>query len=429
MSKDIKKEIEKIEEENTTKNELKRQVDLLNEENIGLKSIIEEQNVLIEQQDKIDSNIPPDVQLLKDMIIKKRQEMEEKEHVIETLNREILSLKNQMESSEKTEITSIDSEELENAKALILQLTEENKLYTLNEENSKKIVKNLMEKNDNFLQEIEELRKKKQAPNAENETISKVSEENRQIKREMESLKTKLESYETESTQMTQLIEENQGYKTQISQLKDRVQMLESSLTNSNSIEVQDLFKEILSLKNENVELKKKVFLLKKKEEKFKEQEITPEIIAHEPFKKEYGEITTESVEEKIGMIEEATIKPSEILAQQKTLSQTDSESIMEKPLEVEGIAQDIEKKPELEIQGIIEEESPVPIPTFETKLEMMVISDVEGHRKCPKCGNTNRNKIHEELDKSNIIMAYPRMYGKKYRCGQCGQEWRLRTD
>jgi hypothetical protein len=32
---------------------------------------------------------------------------------------------------------------------------------------------------------------------------------------------------------------------------------------------------------------------------------------------------------------------------------------------------------------------------------------------------------IHESTDKGNIISDYPRVYGKKYRCGKCGVEWR----
>ncbi|MFW9902150.1 MAG: hypothetical protein ACFFDY_12870 [Candidatus Thorarchaeota archaeon] len=50
---------------------------------------------------------------------------------------------------------------------------------------------------------------------------------------------------------------------------------------------------------------------------------------------------------------------------------------------------------------------------------------DESTRRKCPKCGEENKNMIHESTDKTNIINDYPRVYGKKYRCGRCGQEWR----
>ena len=56
----------------------------------------------------------------------------------------------------------------------------------------------------------------------------------------------------------------------------------------------------------------------------------------------------------------------------------------------------------------------------------IMSVERAEGQRrKCPKCGNESINKIHESLDKTRIINDYPKMYGKKYKCGMCGQEWR----
>lgn len=47
------------------------------------------------------------------------------------------------------------------------------------------------------------------------------------------------------------------------------------------------------------------------------------------------------------------------------------------------------------------------------------------GRKSCPTCGNINRRFIHEILDKSHLISVYPRIYGKKLRCGECGCEWR----
>ncbi|MFX1233915.1 MAG: hypothetical protein ACFFBY_05075 [Promethearchaeota archaeon] len=56
---------------------------------------------------------------------------------------------------------------------------------------------------------------------------------------------------------------------------------------------------------------------------------------------------------------------------------------------------------------------------------DLLTIEKIEGRRRCPKCGNEDKMLIHESVDKGNIILDYPRMYGKKYRCGQCGIEWR----
>jgi len=55
----------------------------------------------------------------------------------------------------------------------------------------------------------------------------------------------------------------------------------------------------------------------------------------------------------------------------------------------------------------------------------IMTVEKMEGRRKCPNCGNEDKMMIHESVDKSNIILDYPRMYGKKFRCGLYGCLWR----
>ncbi len=56
-----------------------------------------------------------------------------------------------------------------------------------------------------------------------------------------------------------------------------------------------------------------------------------------------------------------------------------------------------------------------------------MVIPKPEGRRICPVCGPSNLYKIHEIIDKDDLICSYPRIYGKKYTCDQCGIEWKER--
>lgn len=67
------------------------------------------------------------------------------------------------------------------------------------------------------------------------------------------------------------------------------------------------------------------------------------------------------------------------------------------------------------------------PPPNKEIKIEEVEIleSTTEGRRKCPNCGNPNPASIQELDDKTRIIMNYPRMYGKKFKCGECGIEWK----
>jgi len=56
---------------------------------------------------------------------------------------------------------------------------------------------------------------------------------------------------------------------------------------------------------------------------------------------------------------------------------------------------------------------------------DILTIEKTEGRRKCPSCGEDNKNMIHEETDKTQIIMDYPKVYGKKFYCGKCGTYWK----
>ncbi|MFX1380020.1 MAG: hypothetical protein ACFFA4_13095 [Promethearchaeota archaeon] len=60
------------------------------------------------------------------------------------------------------------------------------------------------------------------------------------------------------------------------------------------------------------------------------------------------------------------------------------------------------------------------------TDTSIRTVEKMDGTRRsCPECRTDDPHMIHESVDKSNIILDYPRVYGKKYKCGQCGVEWR----
>ncbi|MHA2181157.1 MAG: hypothetical protein ACXAAH_07020 [Promethearchaeota archaeon] len=59
------------------------------------------------------------------------------------------------------------------------------------------------------------------------------------------------------------------------------------------------------------------------------------------------------------------------------------------------------------------------------TDTSILTVEQGEGRRKCPECGIDDPHMIHESTDKSNIILDYPRVYGKKFTCGSCGVIWR----
>ena len=62
----------------------------------------------------------------------------------------------------------------------------------------------------------------------------------------------------------------------------------------------------------------------------------------------------------------------------------------------------------------------------IEISLEDEILKEEEATRKkvCPNCGVSNKDFIREIDDKTKIIYTHPKIYGKMYRCGQCGTEW-----
>lgn len=62
------------------------------------------------------------------------------------------------------------------------------------------------------------------------------------------------------------------------------------------------------------------------------------------------------------------------------------------------------------------------------SEAEKPIITGIS-RRECPVCGNTRHTVIHELIDKTNVISFYPRVYGKKYKCGECGALWKVSAE
>jgi len=93
---------------------------------------------------------------------------------------------------------------------------------------------------------------------------------------------------------------------------------------------------------------------------------------------------------------------------------------LVEEPMKKEEIIP-IEQQKEIVVSQSIFSQDVAP-------LEMSKGQILQGlsRRECPKCGNKIKTHIRETLDKTHLICDYPRMYGKKYHCGECGVEWRV---
>ncbi len=161
--------------------------------------------------------------------------------------------------------------------------------------------------------------------------------------------------------------------------------------------EYEDLIKELIK---ENEELKKKIAELEDRDKGYAEQK---EVIIETP-KPVIG--TPSSITE---------ISPPKIEAET-----IESERLIEEPIlkeEIEPIKQKIERY----VPESIFSENVAPL-----EMHKGDVLQGDSRRECPKCGNRNKTLIREIIDKSHIICDYPRIYGKKYHCGDCGIEWRV---
>ena len=149
--------------------------------------------------------------------------------------------------------------------------------------------------------------------------------------------------------------------------------------------------KTIEKLKNENADLRRKLKELQKKNASLRE-------------KLSYSE------EKPLGTIEEK--KPLKLFKKQKKKELSDSSKGQDESV--------VSKETDLEITSDFDTPS-VPLSTMHKS-----IMEGDSRRMCPSCDNNQHKFIYEEKDKTHILMDYPRIYGKKYKCGNCGAEWRL---
>lgn len=82
-------------------------------------------------------------------------------------------------------------------------------------------------------------------------------------------------------------------------------------------------------------------------------------------------------------------------------------------------------EKEKLAGEVVISEKVQKPIPD-KTEVIKVIIEEIKKgiRRQCPNCLNNDRNKIREIIDRENIIMENPNIYGFKYVCGMCGHEF-----
>jgi hypothetical protein len=136
----------------------------------------------------------------------------------------------------------------------------------------------------------------------------------------------------------------------------------------------------------------------------------------------------------------------NELISQAKCVSSSLDEGSTDLTDELHGISTKLMKErekliKELEterdsLEQLTQAESLTPITIISTNQSQInkkpdqsrLVKVGHGRRTCPVCGNQDKYPIKEVEDKENIISYNPRIYGKKYICGDCMAEWRQGT-
>lgn len=103
MNTDIRSLIDQIEEDTRTHAELEQNISLLRNKNTTLKLVIEDQKVIIENINRELKNqseaLPENLQLLKDIIVSQRQEINQKDSDLEIMRMLILKFTGELETA------------------------------------------------------------------------------------------------------------------------------------------------------------------------------------------------------------------------------------------------------------------------------------------------------------------------------------------
>ncbi len=331
-------------------------------------------------------------------------------------------LKNLFDSAEEGEISNhlIENEKLKEARETISNLVEMNsqleekinnlKRYLENEKEKLKKVKSpdYSDRHDFHDREsnIDELEKKKEF----------LEENNKKLKLQQEyinNLENTNLNYENKISDLTETITDLQN---KIKELGQNNEILHKDMK---KLKFEKNYLNILERENTNLEnrtarLQEKIEKIEQENQKFieKNQILKAALLLN-------IEAETKNKTDNIGRLEPQPITSSDIA---KARAVSTGKIVEPKEKKISELSSRIERNFEPEkIKAI----NPHSLLDLEKEKESGLEEKHESRRICPVCSNQNQRFIREMDDKSKLIMAYPRVYGKKFICGQCGAEWR----
>jgi uncharacterized protein YlxW (UPF0749 family) len=413
MSKDLKDLIDKAEEEQQTKAYLEKTIEKLQLEVDKLKNKLNTQKVTFKPTpikhitEEIESE---ELSILKDMVSSLSQKLEQKEEEKEILQGNVKELTLELDEVKASLNDSLKDEMLsrtQNSLNTLIQdygrLEQENKslkkkVFGLSREiegatETAASLESESSKNEQLKNEVIYLKQK----------ISSLERANKSLATNLELIKTKQVSTEeldkiVESLKINNLNleEENRALNEQLDALKReklRIFKFESQISELNT--------QIEELQQKNKELREKDTILLAKTITALQHHDKKESVKSESNFVEFKPITEFSINEE----EEEMTKIKEL--------STSIENTVIKPYIADTL---------IESRKFVREEKVFEPEELEEEEED---SDFTRKWQCPKCGNSNKAHIREIDDKTRLIYAYPKIYAKKYKCGQCGTEWK----
>jgi len=409
MSENLKDLIDKAEEEEKSQAQLEKTVENLELKVAKLETKLKEKksSSKLELVKPIaESSEPEEIKILKNLINSQNQELSQRNLEKETLQQNIKDLNDEL-----------------------IRMQE-----SLNDDIRDQVIIKTQNSLNNLIEDYGRLE------NINNRLKEKISE----IEPENERLRESAKSLKTESSNVDQLEEDMYRLRKQVSNLEEVNKILEdyNMSLKSKELTVDNLEITIQNLENINREVKKENQILT----------VKLDTVKADRFRLTKFEAKASNLEKKIQVLQEE----NEDLKQKDAILLANTINVMETQIKVPPKTPEklVPKEPLFEEKADIKIEDPFEVEnTFEKPLEpkselittsnsmdlndvsepeeprleneMLKEESVTRKKTCPNCGNTNKAQIREFDDKTKIIYTYPRIYGKMYRCGQCGTEWR----
>ncbi len=240
---DLKDLIDRVEERNKTRAQLEERIDFLTEERKRLRFTINEQKKIIEElSNKIPKfeETPEDVQILKELVISQREELNEKEEQIVILRQSVMELTDQLQERDSMLSQKVNIQKLEEKQNTIAEIESiKSELEYLKENDQQE---HLLVKLNIANEKIEELEQEKKKLNSQ---VSYFQEELEKSKQSDGSQVQIADEFSEAYNRIENLKQENEDLKVQVVYLEEELDKVNEKLHKKvDHIELVEEFKD-----------------------------------------------------------------------------------------------------------------------------------------------------------------------------------------